>query len=378
MKTRIKITIMFFILSSCLALMAQENASLTREENVTFSRAGAIYSGTLTLPAKEGNYPLLILVSGMGPQNRDWKFGSVYKMAKIIADSLAIRNIAVYRYDDRGVGESTGVVETLTCFDTLAEDVYAAVTTLRQRKDIGKIGLCGHSLGGILSVMAASSHHDIDFIITLSGSFRNGGEIMMEQARTLKRWKTSDEMTDGQVIANGEKFVRNWESYSSGGSGLDTMKMILNDLIHYQVRRLSPEKLAENLKTFKDTNDLFEKSYQDVLGFYTSPHQKSFAVYDPVTSFPKITCPVLVMFGEKDAHVVFESNRPALVKALLQAQTPDFSYKVIPGVDHGYSTKELYKKGQMGPGVIEFISSWILTRFSTASTGTNVIDITSK
>ena len=303
----------------------------------------------------------------MGPQTRDWKFGANYKMAKIIADYLNSRNIAVYRYDDRGTAKSTGVAETLTSFDVLADDVYAAVAELRKRTDIGQIGLCGHSLGGILSVIAASKHEDIDFIITLSGSFQTGGDIMMEQAHTLKRWKTSGNMTEAEVIANGEKFVRNWVSYSNGGIGLDTVKQILSDLIHYQISKMSPEKMAENLKTFKDTNDLFEQSYKDVCDYYTSPHQKSFATYNPVTDFPEITCPVLVMFGEKDAHVVVSSNKPAVVKALTDAKTADFTMRIIPGADHGYSTKELYKQGKMGPGVLDFLSDWIITRTTRAA-----------
>jgi len=348
-------------------IVAQDTISAYREESISFTNGDATYSGTLSMPAKKGIYPLLIMVSGMGPQTRDWKFGANYKMAKIIADYLNSRNIAVYRYDDRGTAKSTGVAETLTSFDVLADDVYAAVAELRKRTDIGQIGLCGHSLGGILSVIAASKHEDIDFIITLSGSFQTGGDIMMEQAHTLKRWKTSGNMTEAEVIANGEKFVRNWVSYSNGGIGLDTVKQILSDLIHYQISKMSPEKMAENLKTFKDTNDLFEQSYKDVCDYYTSPHQKSFATYNPVTDFPEITCPVLVMFGEKDAHVVVSSNKPAVVKALTDAKTADFTMRIIPGADHGYSTKELYKQGKMGPGVLDFLSDWIITRTTRAA-----------
>ena len=99
-----------------------------------------------------------------------------------------------------------------------------------------------------MSIMAASNHSDIDFIITLSGSYQNGFEIKMEQARTLKRWRTNDTMTNKEVIANGEKFVEAEMSYSKGGDGLETMKVILSDLIHYQIRNLSPEDQTENLK----------------------------------------------------------------------------------------------------------------------------------
>ncbi len=362
MKKATMIIVIYLFIIQIGQSLAQDTTQAFREESVSFTNGDAVYSGTLSMPAGEGVYPLVIMVSGMGPQTRDWKFGSNYRMAKIIADYLNSNNIAVYRYDDRGNGQSTGIAETLTGFDVLAEDVYAAVATLRKRPGIGQVGLCGHSLGGILSVMAASKHTDIDFIITMSGSFRSGGDIMMEQARTLKRWKTSENMSEAEVIANGERFVTNWISYSNGGAGLDTMRQILSDLVHYQIRKLSPEKMAENLKTFKDTNDLFEQSYKEVLDYYTSPHQKSFASYDPATDFPSITCPVLAMFGEKDAHVVVASNKPAVANALANARTMDFTMKIIPGTDHGYSTKELYKQGKMGPGVLEFLAGWILLR----------------
>jgi dipeptidyl aminopeptidase/acylaminoacyl peptidase len=127
---------------------------------------------------------------------------------------------------------------------------------------------------------------------------------------------------------------------------------------------MSPEKMAENLKSFKDTNDLYEQSYTEVVDYYTSPHQQAFAVYDPVTDFPNISCPILVMFGEKDAHVVVASNKPAVAGALKNAGTMDFTMKVMPGVDHGYSTRELYKQGIMGAGVLEFLADWVHTRTS--------------
>ena len=344
------------------SLNAKNNANRVLEEEVAFSRGDALYSGTLSKPASPGPFPVLIMVSGMGPQDRDWTFGKNYKLAKIIADYLNKNGIAVYRYDDRGFGKSTGTAETLTGFEDLAEDAYSAVTVLRSRKDIGKIGLFGHSLGGILSIMAAAKHPDIDFIITLSGSYQNGGDIMMEQAHTLKRWKTAEDMSEEQVVANGEKFVQSWISYAKGGAGLEPMKQILSDLIRYQIKKMPPEKMAENLKIFKDADELFEKSFADAIAYYTSPHQKSFAVYDPAEDFKKLTCPVLVLFGEKDRHVVVKSNLPRLAQALAAAAVTDLTIKIVPGVDHGYTTPELYKKAEIAPGVVEFIANWVTFR----------------
>lgn len=357
-------TKLLLLLITLTMLNINANAQLShieiQEDTISFAGKEAVYSGTLSKPKGEGVFPLVIMVSGMGLQDRDWDFGAgKFKFAKIITDYLNQQGIAVYRYDDRGYGKSTGTPETLTTFDELSEDIYAAATTLRQRDDIGKIGLLGHSLGGILSVMTASNHADIDFIITLSGSYKNGGEIMMEQATSLKRWKTSSEMTEEEVIKTGEQFVRNWVSYSKGYDGLDTVKQILSDLLHYQIRSLSPELLAKNLEVYKDTTEFFQKEYEAVLAYYTSPHQKSFAIYDPTEDFRKITCPVLILFGEKDEHVITDNNLPKVAQALEGAAVTDLTIREIPLADHAYTTEELFPKGEVVPGLLDYMANWI-------------------
>jgi pimeloyl-ACP methyl ester carboxylesterase len=196
---------------------AQESVAII-EEAVTFSGREAVYSGTLSRPAGTGPFSLVILVSGMGLQDRDWTFiKGKYQLAKMLSDSLNRQGIAVLRYDDRGHKQSTGSLETLTSFEDLAADVYAAVSAMKKRKDVSRVGLLGHSLGGILSIMAASAHSDIDFVITLAGSYQNGNDIMMEQAQTLKRWRTNANMSEAEVVANGQAFVRNWSTYANGG-----------------------------------------------------------------------------------------------------------------------------------------------------------------
>lgn len=356
-----KILLSLLFSSSLISLInAQDNSIKIIEDSISFTRGEATYSGTFSRPAGEGTYPLVILVSGTGMQDRDWSFvRGKYKIAKINTEYLNQNGIAVYRYDDRGFGKSTGTPEMATSFEELAEDIYQAVATLKTRNDVGKIGLLGHSLGGILSIMAASNHSDIDFIITLSGSYQNGGEIDMEQARTLKRWRTNDNMTDEEVIATGEKFVQASISFFKGGEGLETMKEILSDLIHYQIRNLSQEDLAENLKEYKDTTEFFEKAFEGALEYYTSPHQKSFTVYDPSEDLKKVTCPILILFGEKDNHVTVKSNMPKVGKAISEAAFADLTIRIIPMADHGYSAAGYIEKGEMVPGVVEFIANWI-------------------
>ena len=349
-----------FFLSITISVCAQNESIQIIEDSISFSRGEAKYSGTLSRPAELDTYPLVILISGMGMQDRDWTFaGGKYKIAKEITEHLNQKGIAVYRYDDRGYGKSTGTPEMTTSFEDLSEDIYQAVLTLRKIEGVSKIGLLGHSLGGILSIMTASNHKEIDFIITLSGSYQNGGEITMEQARTLKRWRTSDDMSDEEVISTGEKFAQASISYSEGGDGLETMKEILRDLIHYQISSLSEEQLEENLKHFKDTTDFFEKSYQGAVEYYTSPHQKSFTAYDPSEGLMKVTCPILILFGEKDNHVTVKSNLPKVTNAIIESNFSDLTIKIVPEADHGYSSPEYIEKGQMVPGLGDFIAYWI-------------------
>jgi len=185
---------------------------------------------------------------------------------------------------------------------------------------------------------------------------------MKEQASTIKRWRTSAAMTDEEVVANGVRFTNNLVTYAENGSGEDTIRQILSDLITYQISKISPEKMAENLKIYKDKDDLFNKSFDEAFAFYTSPHQKSFVTYDASVDFSEVKCPVLVLFGEKDKNVVVESNKPAMLKGLMNGKTADFTMRIIPGADHGYSNSEYLKKGEMIPGTLDFLTSWIQTR----------------
>jgi pimeloyl-ACP methyl ester carboxylesterase len=342
---------------------SQEMEGAVKEEELTFESNGAVYSGTLSLPAEKGLYTAVILLSGTGPQERDWSFNrGTYKMAKKIAEYLNKNGIAVYRFDDRGVGKSTGTTESETSFSDLAEDAVTAVKAIRKRDDIKQVGLLGHSLGGILSVIVASEYRNVDFIISLAGSFRKGEDILREQARTMKLWRTADGQTDEEVIANGDRFADNLVKYFQTGEGLDSITTILNDLIKFQISNLPENILEENLKHYKDVDEFHQKSVEGALKYYTSAHKKSYITYDTSEDLPEVVCPVCVIFGEADKHVTVMSNKPPLIRALTKAKTKDFTLKIVDGADHGFSTPELVQKGEMLPEALYFISAWILAR----------------
>jgi hypothetical protein len=96
------------------------------DHEVRFTHGAVTLAGTLTLPADRGLHPAVVLVSGSGPQDRDETIPGVpgYAPFRWIADHLGRREMAVLRYDDRGVGNSTGTFETATSAD-LAGDAGA-------------------------------------------------------------------------------------------------------------------------------------------------------------------------------------------------------------------------------------------------------------
>ena len=142
-------------------------------------------AGTLTLPGKEGIFPVVILISGSGPQNRNEELMG-HKPFLVLADHLTRKGIAVLRFDDRGTAESTGDFKKATSMD-FARDVESAIKYLQTRKEVNKnqIGLIGHSEGGIIAPMVAAESKDIHFIVLLAGTGIRGDQLLLLQQELI-------------------------------------------------------------------------------------------------------------------------------------------------------------------------------------------------
>ena len=140
-------------------------------EDITFEnkKAGISLAGTLTLPNEDGVFPTVILISGSGPQNRDEELIG-HKPFLVLSDFLTKNGIAVLRFDDRGTAKSNGDFKTATSAD-FATDVEAALAYLQTRKEINKdkIGLIGHSEGGLIAPIVASKSKEVAFVVLLAG-----------------------------------------------------------------------------------------------------------------------------------------------------------------------------------------------------------------
>ena len=161
---------------------------ITHVQEVTFpNHVDTItIAGTLTLPSKEGIFPAVLLVSGMGPNDRDYTMLG-HKLFLLLSNYLIQQGIAVLRVDKRGVGKSTGTLDASVTSQDLARDVQAGVAYLKTRKEIDprRIGLIGHSEGGMIAAMVAAERTDIHFMILLAGPGIKGADLLEEQGEKL-------------------------------------------------------------------------------------------------------------------------------------------------------------------------------------------------
>ena len=166
------------------------------EEEVVFKNTEANISlaGTLTLPSKNGKFPVVILISGSGPQDRDETFMG-HKPFLVLSDYLTKQGVGVLRFDDRGQGESTGDFGNATTED-FSKDVLSAISYLKTRKevDVKNIGLVGHSEGGIIAPLVANNSKDVAFMVLLASTGIPGEELSVIQSRTLRQFPVKDEV----------------------------------------------------------------------------------------------------------------------------------------------------------------------------------------
>lgn len=293
-------------------------------EDITFEnkKAGINLAGTLTLPKKEGVFPAVILISGSGPQNRDEELLG-HKPFLVLSDFLTKNGIAVLRYDDRGTALSKGDFKTATSLD-FATDVEAGIDYLKTRKEINKkkIGLIGHSEGGIIAPMVASKSKDVAFIILLAGTGIQGDQLLLLQQKLIGKVSgVSDEDLQKNESTNRKAFDIVNKSNS--------LEQLNTDLTNYIKQTLKDNPNAEKPEGMSD--DDFVKLQVNQIA---NPWMQYFIKYNPVPTLEKVKCPVLALNGEKDLQVPPKENLEAIKKALTKGGNKKVTTKELPNLNH--------------------------------------------
>ena len=325
-------------------------------EEVKFDNASDKVSlaGTLTLPAKEGNYPVVILITGSGPQNRDEELLG-HKPFLVLADHLTRNGIAVLRYDDRGTAESTGDFKSATSKE-FASDVESAMAYLKTRKDINlkKIGLIGHSEGGMIAPMVAADSPDVAFIVLLAGPGIPGDQLMVRQTHLINK---ANGMTD-DVINQMDVLNRKAYDLLKEKSDLAEVKKefipILKEVIPL---------LPANQQPPADKTDEYLVNYVNQL---VSPWFQFLIRYNPAQTLEKVKCPVLALNGEKDLQVPPKEDLEGIKSALEKGGNTNVTVKELPRLNHLFQESSTGSPAEYGkieqtfsPMALVEISDWV-------------------
>lgn len=329
-----------------------------KEEEVFYfnSQGGDTLAGTLTLPRQGGPFPAAILISGSGPQDRD-EFLLGHKPFWILADYLTRRGIAVLRFDDRGVGKSTGKFGDATSKD-FATDVEAGVVYLKGRMEIdpNKIGLIGHSEGGLIAPMVAAGNSDIAFIVLMAGPGLPGADILRMQSRLILEKNGVPESLIAKNDESQTKIFRIVEETEDRAKA----QQLLVQAMRETASQFSPDE--KKMLGISGSDKVLTLQARQL----NSPWFRFFLKFDPRSALRKVKCPVLAINGEKDVQMPPVKNLEAIRAALAAGGNTDFTAKELPGLNHLFQTAKTGLPDEYGkieetisPKALKTIGDWI-------------------
>ncbi|MEE2771719.1 MAG: alpha/beta hydrolase [Bacteroidota bacterium] len=324
---------------------------LVEEVKIPNPEENLLLAGTLTLPRKfDQNTPVVILISGSGPQDRDESYMG-HKPFWVLADYLTRKGIAVLRYDDRGIGESTGNFEKATTAD-FSNDVLKIIKYLKSRSDIGnnKIGLIGHSEGAIIAPKVANISEDVSFIIMLAGTGVKGKQVSLQQALDYRNFPVKDE-------EQYQTYVKKAIDIAASDKDAAVVKNELRSFYQHS------EMLASILPATIDKAEFIENLVES----RTNPWIRYFYNYDPSVEISKLDVPALALYGSQDTQVPPKYHLEPVEKALQKSHAEKYEVVLMPGLNHlfqesktGQITEYPQIEQTMSPKVLEKIGNWVL------------------
>lgn len=318
------------------------------------------YGATITMPDSTGNFPAVLLITGSGPQNRNEEISGHQPFA-VLADYLTKAGYLVMRVDDRGIGKSTGTSSISTTLD-YARDVNRSLDYLSQLPQVNKnkMGMLGHSEGGLIAEMVAAKRKDIDFIILMAAPGIPTANLM-----ELQRMAIADE--------NMSKDVRAYDS--------SRFHLFVKALLSSKDTATIRAKMLKSVKQLqqKAKGSFLPKAAADraamakrVVGVYfnlmvADPWMNNFLRMDPGPYLRQLTCKVLALNGSKDIQVLPEENLAGIKKSLKAGKAKTYDIVELPGLNHLFqkctscTVKEYGQLEQtLSPALLNTIKQWLL------------------
>lgn len=323
----------------------------TTDVEFTSSGDNVKLAGTICMPEGEGPHPAVVFITGSGPQDRDETLFD-HKPFLVLADDLARHGIASLRYDDRGVGGSGGDLGDATV-EVFKGDVLGAIDLLRRTPGIDprRIGLIGHSEGGIVAPAVAAESEDVAFIVLLAGTGVSGEEVLRVQTRALLEASGAAPTLVAQTLADQKKML----GLIGDPARREELIGHMREIVSRQMPGLEGAALEEMVNAQVE--------------MVSSPWFVAFVKHDPRPALRRVTCPVLALNGDLDLQVLPSQNLPEIRAALEEAGNTDVTIRELPRLNHLFQECErgtIDEYGQieqtMHPRIIQMIREWIVSR----------------
>ena len=326
-----------------------------REVSIKNEAGGVTLAGTLTMPASREIHPAVILITGSGPQDRDETIAD-HKPFLVIADHLTRAGFAVLRYDDRGVGGSTGNTMQSTVLD-FQGDVEAWLGWLKEQPgiDAGRIGLIGHSEGGSVAPLVAAGpmRDDVAFMVLLAGMALPGDEVVLGQTQALFK-QAGFPGTELKRLGNAQQALLD---ALNAGAPDDVLKAHLGELIDIQSQATPMSEDQRNLAIEGQFTLVGSQWYRHLMAF------------DPRPALRTVACPILALNGALDLQVLPDEHLAAIEEAAATAGNDDVTTMKLEGLNHMFQEAESGLPAEYGvlrqtfaPSALEIMTEWLKAR----------------
>jgi alpha-beta hydrolase superfamily lysophospholipase len=298
----------------------------TGKKFIIFKTHGMELNGELLVPVMCNNCPVVIMVHGSGPNDKDETIGP-NKVFKDIALGLASKGIASFRYDKRFNVYPELLTEQFDLYDETINDAISAYYAVKGDTSVhfGKYVMLGHSLGAYAMPLIADSLSELNGAILMSANARKLEDLVEYQMHYLTNW-------DGEIN--------------------DEEKKIVEENV------LKAERIRSN--NFSDTT-----SAKELLVYWPGKFWKGIATYDPVATLSQNKeTPFLIMQGEKDYQITMLDFKIWMKAVGEQANVRMIS---LPGLTHLFTPTESEKPGpsdyflpnNVSPTAIYEIADWV-------------------
>jgi hypothetical protein len=297
----------------------------TRDEEVSFSSGGVVLSGTLTLPVTPAPSPGLVLVHGSNALTRD-AFGPWSRF-------FAAHGFAVLADDKRGTGRSSGDWRQAD-FRTLAQDVLAGVRYLAARSEVrpDRIGLWGASQAGwIMPIVAAEAPSEIAFMAVHAGT----GTTVREQGTLNLRYELRASGLSESEIALGVRYHELDDRVTTSGRDWDELQRFYQRESQQHPWLWPPQ-----------PPDAWFRTYYRML-----------MPFDPSDYWRRVSCPVLLFFGELDVNVPPDESWPPIERQLSAGGNRRVTMHLLPRANHLFLEARTGASGEY-PGLSRFVPGY--------------------